>query len=434
MKKSFARIAILMAVVCCMPAGRLTAAGNAAGGSSADVSADNLSQLAAELAEKAKQLDQLQRSLEEKSTSSADEAEGTTFRWVGDLGDESGTQQNEDSRQQLEVSVVQPPQIAPRPAALAYLGEASAQAAKTKSNIVFAQASEDIFDSAESLSGTESISETAASSQNDAAWNDSYCGGGCCDACCGGNCDACCGGGCCCPRCCCRPCTIVAGTEAVFLVPEINGNRVNYLYDAAPFGASAFSYQFGPFWGDAAVDDFYVAPRLWLGVQGCRWGVIGRYFHMRVGENDFDRDPGGTYLDQAFNVSSVFEAYCTDLEVTRNFCLHGCKSQLSFGARYAAINFDEQLYARSIVQGVDPNGLSGILDGGARSNRYARGTGLTFGLNGRKPLFCNSCGSLVLQRSLFGSVGLCSQRRRNQSLCTRYSKRRNHRRLCCLDR
>ena len=391
MKKSIARIAILMAVVSCLSAGKLIAAGHGTRGPTAGTTTNDLAQLAAELAQKAEQLDQYQKSLEAQRDREAD-SDRTTFRWVGDLDTEAGAEQSEQESQEesLDVSVAYPAQVAPRPAASAYQEQVSNGTDAGNSKVVFAQASEDVFDSAESLGDAQDFTESTTSQQAD-TWNDPLLGSGCCDACCGGCCDSCCGGGCCCPRCCRRPCTIIAGTEAVFLAPDINGRRVNYLYNDATFGATPYYHQFGPYWGDAAVDDFYIAPRIWLGVQGCRWGVVGRYFHMRVGENDFDRDPGGTYWNQAFNASSVFEAYATDIEVTRNFCIHGCKNQLSFGARYAAIDFNEQLYSRSVVPGLDPNGLSGLLDGGARSNRYARGTGLTFGLNGRKPLFCNSC-------------------------------------------
>ena len=75
--------------------------------------------------------------------------------------------------------------------------------------------------------------------------------------------------------------------------------------------------------------------------------------------------------------------------MTRNFCLHGCKNQFTFGARYALIEHHEAIYGRSITDEGSPD--EGLLEGYARRNRQAHGTGLTMSLNGRKPLFCNSC-------------------------------------------
>ncbi|MCA9232736.1 MAG: hypothetical protein KDA57_18955 [Planctomycetales bacterium] len=207
--------------------------------------------------------------------------------------------------------------------------------------------------------------------------------------------DSCCGPGCDCGVC--RPCRrrlLVVGTEAVFLNPTFNGHRSSFLYEN--FGTPSHYYNYAP--GSSVVDsgdldDLYVAPRLWLGIQGECWGVMGRYFHMRAGEHDHDPFFGAardinqvpiSALDQGYDVNSIFEAYYADIELTRNFCLNGCKNQFSFGARYALIEHHESVIAMAEVD-------EGLINGGARSNRQAHGTGITFGLNGRKPLFCNSC-------------------------------------------
>lgn len=202
-------------------------------------------------------------------------------------------------------------------------------------------------------------------------------GAGCCDT---GCCDGCCG---CQP--CCPPKIMVVGVEAVFLSPDINGTPVNYLYeDGSPPTDIA---QFGPAFGNAALDDLYGAPRISLGCQGCKWGIVGRYFHLRAGEHDhLAYDPLATIppTSHSYDVNSILEAYYTDIELTRNFCLHGCKNQFTFGVRYALLEHHESLYARSDTQ-------DGLLSAYARRNRQAHGTGLTFGLNGRKPLFPCSC-------------------------------------------
>ena len=214
-------------------------------------------------------------------------------------------------------------------------------------------------------------------------WNGgAYSGDACCDSCCDTCCDPCCG-----IARCPRRRILVVGTEAVFLAPEINGNRASYVFQD---DVTSTVHRYGQAFEEAKLDDFYIAPRLWVGVQGECWGVVGRYFHFRAGENDHDQaipavrlDPDPIY-DQGFNANSIFEAYYADLEVTRNFCLHGCKNQFSFGVRYANIEHHESVYG--VVEIED-----GLFHGGARANRRSDGTGLTFGLNGRKPLFCNSC-------------------------------------------
>ena len=210
-------------------------------------------------------------------------------------------------------------------------------------------------------------------------WGEPVIGGGCCDSCCSGCCDSCCG-----CRPCCPPKIMVVGVEAVFLSPDINGTPVNYLYEDF---TTPETVQFGPAHNNADLDDFYGAPRIWAGIQGCRWGIVGRYFHLRAGEHDHDRFdttivPPPT--EHSYDVNSILEAYYADIELTRNFCLHGCKNQFTFGARYAALEHHESLFARSNVD-------VGILDAYARRNRTADGTGLTFSLNGRKPLFPCSC-------------------------------------------
>ena len=216
--------------------------------------------------------------------------------------------------------------------------------------------------------------------EGEVQWGSPVVASGCCDGCC----DTCCTASC---QRCCRPPIIVVGTEAVFLSPTVNGSSVFYQFDGP-----LETYRFGPDTGYGALDDFYAAPRISLGWQGCCWGIMGRYYHLRAAEHAHNPLVGhgsyGQLANQTINVSNILEAYYTDLEVTRNFCLHGCKSQFSFGCRYALISHDESIYGRSF--GVDPNSAS-LIEGGARRNRSAHGTGLTMGLNLRKPLFCNSC-------------------------------------------
>lgn len=201
------------------------------------------------------------------------------------------------------------------------------------------------------------------------------CAGGCCDGCC----DTCCS---CCKPCC--PCIMVAGVEAVFLNPDINGRPVGYVYEDLDTPETLL---FGPAFGQAAMDDLYGAPRVWLGCQGCCWGIVGRFFQYHSNENDhqaFDVLAVPPPSSHSYDVNNLLEAYYADVELTRNFCIHGCKSQFTFGTRYARIEHHEAILGRS-------NTEDGLLEAWARRNRASRGTGLTSSINLRKPLFPCSC-------------------------------------------
>ncbi len=325
-------------------------------------------------------------------------AEGTTVQWLVSDSNLSGRSRFDQVELPRVVGVSSGPskqgstiRATNRPAQpLRHLP--TIETASTNSQVVHAQGSEEIFYTAQALQGE---AEEIAPQLTDAPEANSPNEGSRADL---GQAtvsfDTCCSSGASCRRC--RPPRrriIVAGTEAVFLNPDINGNRSSFLFENFTVPSS---YNYAPgssFAKNADLDDLYIAPRLWLGIQGECWGVVGRYFHLRAGENDYDpfipaaRDINLlpiTPVDEGFDVSSVFEAYYTDLELTRNFYHHGSKNQFTFGVRYALIEQNESVIAMAEVP-------QGLINGGARSNRQAHGTGLTFGLNGRKPLFRNSC-------------------------------------------
>ncbi len=212
-------------------------------------------------------------------------------------------------------------------------------------------------------------------------------GSDCCSSqCCNGN--GCCNGACC-NACCGPPCYWLAGVEATFFGPNLNTGFVSYqIQDQFP--AVDVNETFGS--EDIAIDDFYVAPRLWLGAQyGC-WGVVGRYWHMQAAEAAFDPftfTPPGPTPDFGYFIHNRFEAYTIDLELTRSFCCYDTKNTVSFGTRYASILHDNALS----VDGQVNNGAGGlgVISGNARSNRSAHGTGITGSWQGRRPFFCNSC-------------------------------------------
>jgi len=192
----------------------------------------------------------------------------------------------------------------------------------------------------------------------------------------------------------------IAGTEATFLAPDLNTGSVSYRIQDQ-FSTPELDETFGS--EDIDIDDFYVAPRLWLGIQrGCS-GIVARYWHMQAAEATFDPftfTPPGPPLDFGYFMQNRFEAYTIDLEGSRNFCFHDTKNTFTFGARYASLSHDAVLSADALIN--DGAGGTGVLSGNARSNRRAYGTGITTSLSGRKPLFCNSC--IHLFYGLRGSV------------------------------
>jgi len=218
-------------------------------------------------------------------------------------------------------------------------------------------------------------------------WNSNdYTGSDGCDGC-----DGCATG----KRCRRRP-ILVVGTEVAFLYPELNGAGISYTFQdfVTPTANRAFSSASNA----ASIDSLYIAPRLWLGLQGECWGIMGRYFHFRAGEHEDDpfipqnstKGYKAGHLDQGFWINNCAEAYYLDLELTRNFCCRCWKNQFAFGARYASIDHHQALSAITEVRD-GALATEGLIFGTARSDRNAHGTGLTFGLNGRRPMFRNSC-------------------------------------------
>ena len=180
-----------------------------------------------------------------------------------------------------------------------------------------------------------------------------------------------------------------AGVEATFLNPDLNTDGVSIDYEEfTPERHNICSTL------SDDLDSVYMSPRIWLGVQGCNWGTNLRYWHLQASEGSYDPSIGGLgdwddfdcgVPDFGFNTCSRLEAYTIDLELTRRFCLNDCAMQAAMGIRHAEIDHNETLWALA------NSDLNGLFTGTARANRLSRGTGLMFGLYGRKPVFPCSC-------------------------------------------
>lgn len=191
----------------------------------------------------------------------------------------------------------------------------------------------------------------------------------------GGNgCDPCCA-----PRKC-GP-TINVGVEATYLRPDFDAN------EADPFlGGGVFNYE------------YEAAPRVWVGVEGASgFGIRARYW-------DYDAESSFHFVDidteeaDFVSVSSAaaFDVYHIDIELTRRCCVAGWSTLGSFGVRHTGMSFQAQA---EIVY----DGISADLDVTMTflGHRFD-GTGLTFAMEGRKPvgrsrlaLYWNARGSVL---------------------------------------
>ena len=196
----------------------------------------------------------------------------------------------------------------------------------------------------------------------------------------------CCDTGCCEPQ----PCLFwTAGVEATFLNPDIN-SRGGPSFAVERFEDDRYDYCSTD---SSDLDSLYMSPRIWLGVQGCCWGMDVRYWHMQASEGEYDPSIGGLGSwddydcgrpDLGFFSCSRLEAYTIDLELTRRFCINACQMQAALGVRHADLQINQGITGLASTE-------EGILSGFARANRQVRGTGLLLGLYGRKPIFPCSC-------------------------------------------
>jgi hypothetical protein len=179
-----------------------------------------------------------------------------------------------------------------------------------------------------------------------------------------------------------------AGVEATFLNPDLNTDGVSIAVEEIDENRHDICTTLSD-----DLDSVYMSPRIWLGVQGCCWGTNLRYWHLQASEGSYDPSIGiqGDWIgydcgtpDFGFTSCSRLEAYTIDLELTRRFCLNDCAMQAAMGIRHAEIDHNESLWALA-------NADQGLLTGMARANRLSRGTGLMFGLYGRKPIYPCSC-------------------------------------------
>ena len=147
---------------------------------------------------------------------------------------------------------------------------------------------------------------------------------------------------------------------------------------------------------DDGFDRFTFSPRIWAGVQEGCWAVLGRFWYMSdssSGLNPLFPSPGsgiGTFNEERI------KAYTADFEVSRVFCCGMSKVNFFLGGRYASFEAG---------QGFDVSRLTSATDisySNAFTDFTFNGLGITTGFQGRTPIGCDTCISLVW--GLRGSV------------------------------
>jgi hypothetical protein len=180
----------------------------------------------------------------------------------------------------------------------------------------------------------------------------------------------------CCPQ-------FFSGVEATMFFTSTHGMHadasVENLNNASTVGLS----------NDDGFDRFTFSPRIWAGVQEGCWGVLGRFWYLSDSTSSLNPmfPPPGSGVG-TFNEERI-KAYTADFEVTRAFCCGMSKVNFYLGGRYASFEAG---------QGLDVSRLTSPTEV-SYSNVFTdfsfNGLGITTGFQGRTPIGCDTCISLV---------------------------------------
>jgi hypothetical protein len=191
---------------------------------------------------------------------------------------------------------------------------------------------------------------------------------------CGEALDCGCVGTCCCPP----ERSLVASVETTFFWPQFTRS---FLTSSVDSGSGPVNFASNSALGSVE-GGLLVAPRITLGVQGCQWGLVTRYWYASPWASGFtSANPAGA--PAGVILFDDFRAYTLDLEVQRRFCLGSWTGYGLFGARYAMVDNDRLLAATSI-------GADDEVTTRSYASQQFGGTGVTFGFWGIRPICCDS--------------------------------------------
>ena len=129
---------------------------------------------------------------------------------------------------------------------------------------------------------------------------------------------------------------------------------------------------------------FDAAPRVWLGFENdCGWGIRAQYWRYSASDSTYNVNVGPPLLFNMDNIAgdSSLTAYDIDLELTRRVDYRCWDLLESLGVRYGDLQREEKFSAYSTTNNTFVS---------ANSTRNVQGTGLTGGLEARRPL--GECG------------------------------------------
>ncbi len=166
---------------------------------------------------------------------------------------------------------------------------------------------------------------------------------------------------------------LVFGVEATFLAPTGEPNQKVVLTDLVT--GQAYSGSPRPSLG--------AGIRTWVGLQRNGWGF--RFQHWHFGNEELYPNPAVPIGGQpAFNEAFFLRIDTIDIELTQGLpCFLGWKMDSSFGGRYAKLERNLTVVGYGTVDNdVDLYGL-------AMGANDMEGSGITFSLQGRRPIGCD---------------------------------------------
>lgn len=180
-----------------------------------------------------------------------------------------------------------------------------------------------------------------------------------------------------CESCCTPGFQWIVGVEATFFWPQFNRDLLeNTLSNALGTQTTLSTTSNG-----SAEGTLLAAPRITFGLQGERWGLVGRYWYASTWASGFapavPDDP--SYGLVAFD---GLRAYTADLEVQRRFCLMNWDTYGFLGVRYASVNNDRTLISTNSFDGPS-------LSAASFAAQQFNGAGMTFGLMATRPIWCD---------------------------------------------
>ncbi len=180
-----------------------------------------------------------------------------------------------------------------------------------------------------------------------------------------------------CTTCCDPRLQFIVGVEATLFWPQISRSFLNtgFINDLGVVDVVDNSAL------GSVEGGFLVGPRITMGVQGERYGLVGRYWNSGTSANAFvpafpDAIQSGVILFDTLNI------YTADLEVQRRFFWRNWDMFGFFGARYASVNNDRSLWIQNSFG-------DELVQSSAFAGQQFNGAGVTFGVFGLRPLFCD---------------------------------------------